>query len=153
MANDVPVGPGTRVTLKFELKLESGDHIDGTGDESAIFTVGDGSLLPGFEKALFGMKEGEKGSFQIEAEHGFGPLNPDNVHMLRRSDFSEDMKLEPGLVVSFNDPEGKCIPGVVGRVFDETVEIDFNHPLAGRVLHFDAVILNVTQVSAEIARM
>jgi FKBP-type peptidyl-prolyl cis-trans isomerase SlpA len=153
MPTDIPVGPGTRVTLRFELKLKSGDHVDGTGDKPATFTVGDGSLLPGFEKAMYGMKKNEEGSFQIEPEHGFGPMNPENVHMMRRSDFSDDMVLEPGLVVSFKNPEGQSLPGVVARVFEETVEIDFNHPLAGRDLVFEVAIQDVEQVSSEIARM
>ena len=58
MKESVPIGPGTRVTLTFALSMESGDLIDGTGETPASFTVGDGNLLPGFESAIFGMKQG-----------------------------------------------------------------------------------------------
>jgi len=77
----VPVGPGTKVTLKFSLSLSSGETIDQT--ESATFEVGDGSLLPGFESAIFGMKAGESASFEIEARHAFGEPNEDNVHKIK----------------------------------------------------------------------
>ena len=64
----VPVGPGTRVQLVFSLALESGEVIDATGNKGAEFTVGDGNLLPGFEKALFGLKAGAKKRIKIDAE-------------------------------------------------------------------------------------
>jgi FKBP-type peptidyl-prolyl cis-trans isomerase SlpA len=59
--------------------------------------------------------------------------------------------LEEGLVVSFQSPEGE-LPGVIRRVGDETVQVDFNHPLAGRDIVFEADIIDVVQVSHEIAR-
>jgi len=53
--------------------------------------------------------------------------------------------------VSFQSPEGE-LPGVIKSVRDETVQVDFNHPLAGRDIVFEAEILDVVQVSHEIAR-
>ena len=50
MAKNTPIGPGTRVTLRFTLALTSGDIVDSTGDTAATFVVGDGNLLPGFEQ-------------------------------------------------------------------------------------------------------
>ena len=110
---EVPVGPGTRVTLKFSLSLATGETIDQA--ESATFEVGDGSLLPGFESAIFGMKAGESASLEIEARHGFGEPNEDNVHRMKRINFN-DMNLDEGLVVSFKDGEGNELPGVVKKV-------------------------------------
>ena len=148
----IPIGPGTRVGLTFTLKLAGGEVVDGTNDRIASFVVGDGSLLPGFEAALFGMKKGETANLHIGAEQGFGAPNPDNVQMMKRSDFARDIELEEGLVVSFADPDQAELPGVVKRVLDELVEIDFNHPLAGKDLEFDVEIHEVEQVSNEIAR-
>ena len=153
MNESVPIGPGTRVTLTFALSMESGDLIDDTGETPASFTVGDGNLLPGFESAIFGMKQGESRRVLLTPDQAFGEPNPNNVHMLRRADFASDMTLEPGLVVSFTNPDQADIPGVVNRVFEETIEIDFNHPLAGKKLWFEVDILEVKQVSFEIARM
>ena len=85
--NNVPVGPGTRVTLIIKLALSAGDVIDSTGDEPATFEVGDGSLLPGFESAIYGMKAGESAELPIAAEQGFGLPNEENVHMMKRKLF------------------------------------------------------------------
>lgn len=147
-----PVGPGTRVSLRFSLSLDTGEKVDDTGQHAASFQVGDGSLLPGFEQAMFGLRAGDKADLEIPASQGFGLPNEDNVHMLRKHMFPDDIELEPGLVVSFADGEGQERPGVVVRTMAELVEVDFNHPLAGRDLRFSVEILDVEQVSNEILR-
>ena len=73
--------------------------------------------------------------------------------MLKRSDFARELLLEPGLVVSFMDQQQQGeLPGVVRKVFEEAVEVDFNHPLAGKVITFEVEIVSVSQVTQEIAR-
>ena len=153
MTERVPAGPGTRVSLRFTLSLENGDIIDSSGDQAAVFEMGDGKLMPGFEKAIFGMRQGDQASLRIGVDQGFGQPNPNNIHLMKRSLF-RNMKLETGLVVSFADGEGHERPGVVTRLAGEDrVEVDFNHPLAGKELTFDVEILAVEQISDEILRM
>ena len=157
--NNVPAGPGTRIKLNFKLSLVTGELIDSTDATPATFDVGDGSLLPGFEAAMFGMKAGDKGEIKIPAEHGFGLPNEDNVHILKRQEFSSELELEEGLVVSFadgddgDDGDDGELPGVVTRLLGEVVEVDFNHPLAGRELVFWVEIIEVEQVTDEILRV
>ncbi len=151
--NSVPIGPGTRVTLIFKLALSNGDLIDSTGDESATFEVGDGSLLPGFESVMYGLKAGDSAELPIAAEQGFGLPNDENVHMMKRTLFEVSQDLIEGLVVSFADGEGGERPIVVKRLFDDLVEVDFNHPLAGQDLLFSVQIKQVEQISDEILRM
>ena len=151
--NSVPIGPGTRVTLTFKLALPAGDVIDSTGDELATFEVGDGSLLPGFESVMYGMKAGDSAELPISAEQGFGLPNDENVHMMKRALFEVSQDLVEGLVVSFGDGEGGERPGVVNRLFDDLVEVNFNHPLAGQDLLFSVQIKQVEQISNEILRM
>ena len=148
-----PVGPGAQVRLAFALKLATGELVDETGPGGAEFTVGDGNLPPVFEKVMFGMRAGDSEEFPIKAEDGFGLVNEDNIQVLPRKAFGDDMALEPGLVVSFADKQEAELPGVVKRLFGELVEIDFNHPLAGKDLLFKVEIFEVNQVSNEIARM
>ncbi|WP_022963491.1 FKBP-type peptidyl-prolyl cis-trans isomerase [Halopseudomonas pelagia] len=140
---DTRINHDTEVTLHFTLKLPNGDVIDTTTDKSpATFKVGDGSLLPGFEQSLFGLKAGDQRSFNIEPERGFGPGNPQNMQSVARDQFNE-MELEPGLLVIFRDAAGGELPGVVKTIHDTTVDVDFNHPLAGKVITFDVEIIEV----------
>jgi len=142
-SGDRPIQMGDRVRLHFALHLESGEEIDTTrrGDP-AMFTVGDGNLLPGFEAAVLGMRAGDDAQILIEPEDAFGPHREENVQTLRRDRFGADLVLEEGLMVSFSGPGGE-LPGVVREVMEEHVEVDFNHPLAGRRIVFDVSIIDV----------
>ncbi|WP_286240315.1 FKBP-type peptidyl-prolyl cis-trans isomerase [Neptuniibacter halophilus] len=137
------IGPGKTVTLHFAIKLEDGQIVDSNYDaEPATFTVGDGNLLEGFEKALFGLEEGMEQTLKILPEDGFGMANPSNIQTLPRSQF-EGIELEQGLVVSFSDPGNGELPGVIAEFDDQRVSVDFNHPLAGKKLDFEVRILKV----------
>lgn len=142
------IGPGKKVTLHFSVALADGAVVDNTrtGGAPAEFTVGDGSLLPGFEQSLMGLVAGDRRSVFIDAKRGFGDWNPDNLQTFNRVQFS-DMDVEPGLVISFADRSGE-LPGVVKEVNEDTVVVDFNHPLAGRDLVFEVDIIRVMDADA-----
>jgi FKBP-type peptidyl-prolyl cis-trans isomerase SlpA len=138
------IAEGTDVTLHFSLALEDGTIIDSNFDaEPAHFSVGDGSLLPGFETVLIGLTAGHKKAFELGPEAGFGQANPNNIQRMPRKEFAPDMALEQGLVISFADANKAELPGVVASFNDDFVNVDFNHPLAGRSIHFDVEILDV----------
>jgi FKBP-type peptidyl-prolyl cis-trans isomerase SlpA len=134
---------GDRVRLHFALHLETGEEVDTTrrGDP-AMLTIGDGNLLPGFEAAILGMRAGDDAQILMAPDDAFGPHREENVQVLRRDRFAADMPLEEGLMVSFSGPSGE-LPGVVRAVMEEHVEVDFNHPLAGRSIVFDVSIIDV----------
>lgn len=137
------IGEGMEVTLHFTLKLEDGTVVDSTRDKQpATFQVGDGNLPPGFEVRLTGLGDGDQGSYEIAPEHGFGQHNPQNVQLLKRDDF-DNIELEVGTVMSFSDPGGSELPGVIASVEGNQVEVDFNHPLAGRTLTFEVEVIRV----------
>ena len=141
------VGPDTRITLHFPLALEDGEVIDSNFDgKPADFVYGDGSLLPGFEAVLDGLEPGDKQTFEIDPEHGFGQHNNSNIQSLPRRDFGDDIELEVGLMLSFADANQAELPGVVVGFDDDTVSVDFNHPLAGRTITFKVHIIDVVPV-------
>ena len=144
---DLAIGPGTKITLHFALQLDNGDIVDSNFErDPATFTVGDGNLLPGFEKALFGMLEGEHKTLVIKPEDGFGQRNPNNIQEIARSQFSPDLELSEGLMLSFADAQKTELPGVVQRFDEEVVVVDFNHPLAGRDILFEVAIIKIEPV-------
>jgi FKBP-type peptidyl-prolyl cis-trans isomerase SlpA len=141
---ELNVGPGTQVTLHFAVRLDDGSIVDSTFDSSpATFVVGDRNLLEGFERLLFGLSPGDKNSFDIVPEQGFGQHNPNNVQEIPRTAFDETIELSEGLLVSFADASNKELPGIVQTFDDYNVTVDFNHPLAGRNLIFDVEIIAV----------
>jgi FKBP-type peptidyl-prolyl cis-trans isomerase SlpA len=143
----LPVGEGTKVTLHFELKLNNGEVVDSTLEaDPATFTVGDGNLLDGFEKVLFGLTAGAKETFFISPEQGFGQSNPNNLQSFSSDQFDTDVDLQPGLMLSFADAQNTELPGVVVSVDEEAVTVDFNHPLAGKNIVFEVEIISVDPV-------
>ncbi|MCM5705522.1 FKBP-type peptidyl-prolyl cis-trans isomerase [Larsenimonas salina] len=139
------VDEGMQITLHFSLLLEDGTEVDSTREQvPAVFVYGDGNLPPGFERAIKGLGVGESGQFAITPEYAFGQYNPQNVQQLKREDFDQSIELEEGLVVSFADPTGGGeLPGVIKSMDGDRVEVDFNHPLAGRTLTFDVDVLDI----------
>lgn len=140
----VPVSEGTRVFLNFSVSLEDGSEVDTNfGGDPVDFVVGDGSLLPGFERLLFGMSAGERQMFTVEPENAFGQPNEANVQSIDRDQFDDDVDLEIGLVFSFADAAGGELPGMVIGLEEDEVTVDFNHPLSGRTILFDVLIHRV----------
>lgn len=144
------VEQGSLVTLHFSLLLENGEEIDTTRNGGpAACQIGDGNLLPGFEETLLGQQAGYAAQITMAPEQAFGEHNPGNVQVIDKQRFvGMSEPLEPGLMVSFQAPDGE-LPGVVLEVYEQTVKIDFNHPLAGRTIIFDVALLNVEQPPSE----
>jgi FKBP-type peptidyl-prolyl cis-trans isomerase SlpA len=142
--NDLPIDKGTKVTLHFALKFTDGQIVDSTFEkEPATLEIGDDNLPENFEAYLLGLKAGDRETFEVPPEKAFGQHNPSNVQSFKRHEFSADMVLEPGVVVSFADARQQELPGVVSRVEGDEVDVDFNHPLSGRTLIFEVEIIDV----------
>ncbi|MDZ7923719.1 MAG: peptidylprolyl isomerase [Marinagarivorans sp.] len=142
---DLVIGNDTKVTLNFALALEDGTVVDSNVDGDPVtFTVGDGNLLSGFERAMYGLKAGDEKAITILPEQGFGQPNPNNVQEIPSTDFPPDMTLSIGLMLSFADAQGTELAGVIKEIRGSTIIVDFNHPLAGRTLLFRVKIHSVT---------
>jgi len=144
------IGPGARVRLHYEIRLEDGTVADSSfGGEPLEFTVGDGTLIEGLEQALTGLAAGERRTLSIGPEQAFGYRNDEYVHEMPRSEFPAEMALRPGLIVAFETPAGDDVPGAIVEVGEHTVKVDFNHPLAGHELAFTVEVLEVRPPAAE----
>ena len=141
MTNEIAISSNTKVSLNFSITLETGEVVDSNFDRPPVgFVMGDGSLLPSFESCLLGLRAGEQASFMIKPEQGFGEPQDANFQDMPRRTFSNDSELEVGMVFSFADAAGGELPGVVDSFDEETVRVNFNHPLAGRTLTFEVKI-------------
>jgi FKBP-type peptidyl-prolyl cis-trans isomerase SlpA len=139
-----PIGAGSTVTLHLSLSLEDGRIAESTFDgEPHTFTVGDGTLLNGLELALYGLRPGDTQHLVLHPAQAFGLRDPARIHPVSRAAFTDDISLEPGLIIGFTDTGGEEIPGTVLSITDAAVEVDFNHPLAGHAITFDVEIIDV----------
>ncbi|MGX9462377.1 FKBP-type peptidyl-prolyl cis-trans isomerase [Shewanella sp. A14] len=129
----------------MNIVLEDGSTADSTkaSGKPARLNIGDGSLSPAFEEQLKNLNEGDKHTFTLAAQDAFGESNPDAIHYMDRSRFPADMKLEEGVIVSFAGPGGSEIPGIVRDTAGDSITVDLNHPLAGRVITFELEVISV----------
>lgn len=140
------VGQGVKVTLHFELRLATGEVVDSTFDGSpGTFEFGDETLPSGIQGLIRGMRAGERNSFQVLPEQGFGMPNPNNLQRFSSKDFADTEELQVGMVMSFADAAKSELAGVISRIEGDEVEVDFNHPLAGRQLTFDVEIVELAR--------
>ncbi len=141
---EIRISDGAKVDLHFSVAIESGIEIDNTRsrDEPVSLIIGDGSLLPGFEKALFGLRAGDRRTVSLLPDDAFGPWNPENIQRFDTIKFEQ--RPEIGQMIEFEDKAKASLVGVVSAVNDDITEIDFNHPLAGKNITFEVEIFKVT---------
>jgi len=139
-----PISPESTVTLHLSLALEDGTVAESTfEDEPLTFTLGDGTLVEGLELGLYGLKAGATQRLVLQPEQAFGRHDPDKLHQLARAEFAAELELEPGVIIGFDTPSGEELPGTIVSLTDESVAVDFNHPLAGQVIVFEVEIIEV----------
>lgn len=107
------------------------------------FVLGDGSLSQPLEQALLGKAVGDKTTVVLTPEEAFGLAENDKVMNLPRSHFPADIELSEGLIVSFHQPNGVDVPGLIRRLMGDLVLVDFNHPLAGQTLSMTLEIVEI----------
>jgi FKBP-type peptidyl-prolyl cis-trans isomerase SlpA len=136
------------VTLHFSLHLATGEQVDSTfNNRPATLTMGDGNLPEGFERHLLGLGVGDRRKVQVPPQDAFGQHNPQNIQQFKRDSFAQSEPLEVGMVMSFEDVGKNELPGVLATLDHDFVEVDFNHPLAGKTLDFEVEIIDIKAAS------
>ncbi|MFS1539604.1 MAG: FKBP-type peptidyl-prolyl cis-trans isomerase [Candidatus Phlomobacter fragariae] len=133
------------VLLHFTMKLEDGSIADSTYDQDkpALFRLGDKSLSLALEKQLIGLSVGEKKTFTLSGEDVFGKQNPDMIQYFIPKDFIQVGMPEVGAIISFTAINGSEMPGIVTAVTEESITVDFNHPLAAQNVIFNIEVLKI----------
>jgi FKBP-type peptidyl-prolyl cis-trans isomerase SlpA len=152
MSADIPtlIGPGTRARMHFALSLTDGTLAYSSFDEEPLeFDWGDGTLRSGLELAVLGLKAGDEQTLTLLPEQAYGLHDEALVHDMPHSDFPDLVAPTVGQIIAFHSPSGEDIAGAILAVDDDTVRVDFNHPLAGREVVFRVQILSVVRWNVE----
>lgn len=130
--------------MHFRLSLDSGFIVEDTYEEEPLeLEMGSGELIEGLENAILGLIPGEKKSVELNALEAFGLRDEDRIMEMDKEDFPAELAIEKGKIIGFTAPSGEEVAGTVLEV-GEKVLIDFNHPLAGKRVHFDVEIISVS---------
>ncbi len=135
---------GDTVKVHYTGKLDDGTVFDSsTNREPLEFTIGAGNIIPGFEKAVVGMAQGESKTEVIPIEQAYGPYMEEMVVTIDRQQMPAEIEPQVGQQLHIQQPDGQLLPVMVTDVSDSTVTLDANHPLAGENLTFDIQLVEI----------
>lgn len=138
---------GDKVKVEYAGKFADGKEFDNSSWHGAPleFQLGAGQVVPGFEKAIFGMKKGESKTFTIKAAEAYGEPRAELVREIPRQTLpmgeGTEEKFKPGMMIVLGAPNGTRIPAVVKEISATKLVVDFNHPLAGKDLTFEIKVV------------
>jgi peptidylprolyl isomerase len=136
--------PGDTVTVHYTGKLEDGTVFDSSvGRDPLQFSIGSGSIIPGFEQAVIGMTPGESKTETIGSEQAYGPYYEEMVLVVDRQQMPTELSIQIGQQLQIRQPSGQTIPVIITDVSDGEVTLDANHPLAGEDLTFDIQLVAI----------
>jgi FKBP-type peptidyl-prolyl cis-trans isomerase 2 len=132
-----------KIKLHYTLTVE-GKVIDSSKkQEPIVFQVGNNQVIPGFEKAVKGMKVGEKKSFQVSPQEGYGEEDTEAIQEVSRDQLSPEVKPAPGMTLYARGKDGSNVLARIIEVKKDVVVLNFNHPLAGKTLNFEVEVIEV----------
>jgi FKBP-type peptidyl-prolyl cis-trans isomerase SlyD len=145
------------VSLTYELKLNdhTGEVVDRADNASPlVFIYGTGSMLPKFESNLENLKLNDRFEFTLDPSDAYGEMISEAIVDLPIDIFKIDGKLDNemltvGNFIPMQDNEGHPLEGKILEVNSDNVKMDFNHPLAGKTLHFTGQIIDLRDATPE----
>lgn len=142
------VAPGTVVTIAYDITDESGEIIESSDISGPItFMAGKAGLIPGLDRRLEGMDDGQEETFEFPPEEAFGRVQDAPQKELPRDAFPADAKLEPGQQFEANMAGGHAVKLEVVQASDEGVTVRLVHPLAGQKVGMSVKILKVREAT------
>jgi len=136
------VSNGKVISLEYTLKLEDGEVVDtNVGKAPLTYTQGANQIIPGVEAAVTGMEVGQAKQAVVPPTEGYGDPDPDAFHEVPKEKLPQEIRV--GTQLHGKDSAGREIRPIVSEIKDETVLLDFNHPLAGKTLYFDLKVVNI----------
>ncbi len=143
MAEDLVVADGKNVSIDYTLTVD-GKVVDTSEGKAPLqYTQGQKKIIPGLEKQLAGMKVGEEKDVVVPPEEGYGKVDPKGLQEVQKSQMPKDLKLEPGASMEMHDATGHVFPCRIKEVKDQTIVVDFNHPLTGKELKFHVKVVDI----------
>ena len=127
------------VQIAYNLNVE-GEEVE---SDLLEYLHGHGNIIPGLEDPLTGAKVGDTLEVIAKAEDAYGEFDPDSVITVSRESFPADFEIHLGEAMRLRDATGHVFQGVATALSEDSVELDLNHPMAGKDLHFNVTVLSV----------
>ncbi|HZM25257.1 MAG TPA: peptidylprolyl isomerase [Anaerolineales bacterium] len=143
------VEDGVVVSMEYTLHVD-GELLDSSEGQGPLqFLVGYGNIISGLEEEMRGMKIGDSKDVIVQPKDGYGEFDDEAFMQVPRKDFPKDMPMEVEAELTVRDDEGNARYARIESVEEETVTLNFNHPLAGDELHFHVKVVALREPNAE----
>ena len=144
------IGDKLVVSMHYTLSDDDKNVLDSSkGEEPMSYLHGAGHIIPGLENALVGKVVGDSLKVKVEPADGYGDFRPNLVQVVDKSAFEGIETIEVGMTFNAHAPDGSPQHVMVKDIDNDAITIDANHPLAGKVLHFDVEIVEVREATKE----
>jgi FKBP-type peptidyl-prolyl cis-trans isomerase 2 len=140
-----PVALTDTVTITYTAALESGELIE-QPDKPVTLPIGSSTVCPAVEACLFGMEPGQTRVIRVQPEDAYGLHQPELAQDIPLAAFQGRIAPQPGMILSLNverDGQNCKVPATVTAVRNDTVTVDYNHPLAGKVIVYTVTLISI----------
>ncbi len=136
--------------VSIEYEVRDGDKVvdSNMGGAPLVFMFGKGQIIPGLENGIKDMNIGDKADVLVKPADAYGEYNPEATQEVPKEQFA-GIDLTEGMTLYGQGEDGGTVQVIVKEIKDDSVVIDFNHPLAGKELMFTVAINNVRDASPE----
>lgn len=136
------------VSIEYEVRDGASVVDSNVGGQPLVFMFGKGQVIPGLEKGIANMNMGEKADVLVKAADAYGDYNEEAQQELPREQFA-GLDLNVGMTLYGQGEDGGTVQVIVKAINDDSVVIDFNHPLAGKDLMFTVTVQAIRDATAE----
>ncbi len=134
---------GKTVKFNYTLTVE-GQTVDSSeGKEPLEYVQGEGKIIKGLEAQMEGLKAGDTKDITVGPEDAYGVVDQRAVIEIPKTQLGDQVTPQPGMMLQLTTADGQPLTGTIKEVKDETVVVDFNHPLAGKELQFAVEVVEV----------
>lgn len=134
---------GKKVTFDYTLKIDGEVVETSEGKKPLEYTHGEGSIIAGLTSRIAGLAVGEEKTVIVPAKEAYGEVDEEAYREVPKTQFPEGFEAQRGMVIELQAPDGGAVPAVIWDIKDETIVLNFNHPLAGKTLQFDVKIVDI----------
>jgi len=147
--NKTKIEQNSVVSLDYTLKVDGGVVDTSEGGEPIEFLQGQGQIIPGLENELYGMSIGDSKDVIVSPSQGYGEIDSEAFADIPREEFPPNIPLEESVALQLKDQDGNVLEAHIVEAGEKTVRLNFNHPLAGKELHFSVKVVGIREASDE----
>ena len=149
MSEELKVNDGQVVSMEYTLKVDGEITDSSEGRAPLEFVHGAGNIIPGLEREMVGMTVGESKDVVVAAADGYGEEDEKAFMDVPREQFPEEIPVKVGTELQVQNQAGQPMYARIETVGEKSVRLDFNHPLAGKELHFSVKVVGVREATDE----